>query len=114
MPKLAKYAKELGPRGLMPNPKSGTVTNDITKVVKELKSGRIEFRNDGFGIIHQAVGKLSLKAAQLAENIQAFLKAVQQAKPPAIKGALIKKITLTTTMGPSLKLNASHTLSELK
>ena len=113
MPKLGQHAKLLGPKGLMPNPKSGTVTNDIAKTVKELKSGRVEFRSDSNGIIHQTVGKLELKAEQLTNNIQALLKAVQQAKPSSLKGAYIKKISLSTTMSPSVKLNAAQTLNQI-
>jgi len=104
MADLGKYAKELGPKGLMPNPKSGTVTNDLAKTVKELKGGRIEFRTDQYGIIHQAVGKLSLKPTELRANIEALLKAVRQAKPEAVRGTYIEKVSLTTTMGPALRV----------
>ena len=113
MPKLAKYAKELGPKGLMPNPKSGTVTTNIAKTVKELKGGKVEFRVDPTGIIHQVVGKLSFKPDQLKENLVALFKAVKQARPASIKGAYVKKIWLTTSMGPSLKID-KKALTELK
>lgn len=114
MQKLAKHAKELGPRGLMPNPKSGTVTSDIAKTVKELKGGRIEFRMDSGGIIHQAIGKLSLKPEQLKANAVALLQNVQEAKPSGVKGMFIKKITITTTMGPGIALDTSATVTQLK
>ena len=113
MSKLGKYAKELGPKGLMPNPKSGTVTNDVAKIVKELKGGRIEFRVDSAGIIHQVVGKLSLKPEQLTANLKALLKAVTQLKPASLKGVYIKKITLTTSMGPAIKLGTAKVVKEL-
>lgn len=110
MPKLGKHAKQLGPKGLMPNPKSGTVTNDVAKAVKELKGGRIEFRIDASGIIHQVVGKLDFKPTQITENIKAFLKAVAAAKPDSVKGIYIKRVTLTSSMGPGIKLNISSAL----
>lgn len=113
MPKLAKYAKDLGPKGLMPNPKSGTVTNNLAKTVKELKGGRVEFRVDPSGIIHQVVGKLSFAPEQIAGNVQALLKAVLAAKPSGAKTPYIKRIWLTSSMGPSIHID-SKLLSELK
>lgn len=107
MPKLGKYAKELGPKGLMPNPKSGTVTDDVTKAVKELKGGRVEFRIDGNGIVHQVIGKCSFNHEQLLENAQVLIKALRQAKPDGVKGVYIEKITLTTSMGPGIKVTTS-------
>lgn len=103
MSQLGKHAKALGPKGLMPNPKSGTVTNDIAKTVKELKGGRVEFRIDGFGIIHQGIGKVSFKPEELVENAQTLLKAITQAKPDNLKNEYIQKITVTATMGPGIK-----------
>ena len=105
MAELGRHAKELGPRGLMPNPKSGTVTKNLAKAVKELKAGRVEFRMDPAGILHQVVGKLSFKPTQLGENIKALLKAVGQARPAGAKGTFIQRIWLTTSMGPSFKLD---------
>lgn len=113
MRELAQHAKELGPKGLMPNPKSGTVTSNLSKTIKELKAGRIEFRMDSAGIIHQVVGKLSFKPEQLLDNTKNFLKAVQQARPAALKGTYIQKITLTTSMGPGLKLNVPKAITGL-
>ena len=108
MSKLGRYAKVLGPKGLMPSPKSGTITSDPAKVVKELKGGRIEFRVDKYGIIHQIVGKLSFKPAQLEENILTLMRAIQAAKPSSTKNIYLQKVSLTTSMGPSLKLNVAE------
>jgi large subunit ribosomal protein L1 len=105
MSKLGKLAKVLGPKGLMPNPKSGTVTSNVAKAVKELKGGRIEFRADQYGIVHQIIGKVSFKPDQLLENAQALIVAIKNVKPDGIKGAYIENVTLTTTMGPSIKIN---------
>lgn len=102
---LGKFAKTLGPKGLMPNPKSGTVTNEIAKTVKELKGGRIEFRVDPSGIIHQTIGKLSLKSEGLKANAAALMKAVKAAKPASVKGVYMEKAHITTSMGPSLQLD---------
>lgn len=111
MPKLGRYAKDLGPKGLMPNPKSGTVTNDLAKTVKELKSGRVEFRVDSNGIVHQVIGKLSLKPEELAENVKTLAKAINQAKPASLKSTYMQKVTITTSMGPGIRLNSSQLLS---
>lgn len=105
MGKLGRFAKELGPRGLMPNPKSGTVTDKPEQAVSELKAGRLEFRMDKSGIVHMVIGKSSFEAKQLEDNLQAALHAIQQAKPSGVKGALVKSAYVTTTMGPSLKLD---------
>jgi len=105
MAKLGKAAKILGPKGLMPNPKSGTVTANVAQAVKELKGGRIEFRVDQYGIIHQIIGKVSFKAEQLLENANVLLDAVKAARPDGIKGTYMQKVTLTTTMGPSVKIS---------
>ena len=104
MPKLGKYARTLGPRGLMPNPKSGTVTTDIAKAIKEAKAGKVEYRVDSGGIIHIGVGKTSFKAAQLLENLQAVITSIQANKPASIKGTYVTGAHLTTTMGPSIRL----------
>jgi large subunit ribosomal protein L1 len=103
MPRLAKYARLLGPKGLMPNPKSGTVATDITKAVKEAKAGRVEYRVDSAGIIHLGVGKVSFGAERLGRNAQVVLDAIKAAKPASLKGAYVKSAHLTTTMGPSIK-----------
>ena len=104
MAKLGKYARSLGPRGLMPNPKSGTVTTDVAKAVTEAKGGKVEFRVDKQSIIHLAVGKTDFSAQQIEENIQTLLKAVADAKPASLKGVYIQKITLAPTMGPGISL----------
>jgi len=101
---LSKLGKILGPRGLMPSPKAGTVTNDIEKVVKELRAGRIEYRSDKQGDIHAGVGKRSFSTEQLRENVRFFIDAILHAKPSVVKGTFIKSATLSTTMGPGLKL----------
>lgn len=102
MPKLGKIAKTLGQKGLMPSPKSGTVTPDPAKAVKELKSGKVEFRNDKQGGIKNIFGKVSFKDNELEENLSTLLKAIMSAKPSAVKGTYIKTVYLTTTMGPSI------------
>tara|TARA_Y100001970_G_scaffold44506_1_gene55615 strand:- start:2861 stop:3550 length:690 start_codon:yes stop_codon:yes gene_type:complete len=105
MPSLGKFGKILGPKKLMPNPKSGTVTNDVAKAVKELKGGKIEFRVDKFGIVHVAVGKVSFGADKIADNLDAFMNEVLKAKPNSLKGIYIKKITLSSSMGPGIKID---------
>ncbi|MCX7765626.1 MAG: 50S ribosomal protein L1 [Candidatus Sumerlaeia bacterium] len=105
MREVAKVGKILGPRGLMPSPKAGTVTMDIAGTVKELKKGRIEFRFDRTGIIHTTIGKLSFKDNELEENARALLEAVIKARPPAVKGQFIKSITLASTMSPGIRLD---------
>ena len=104
---VGKLGPILGPRKLMPSPKAGTVTNEIAKTVKELKAGKIEFRVDKFGIVHAAVGKLSFPAEQLADNLTTLVEAVLRARPAAVKGTYLKKLTLSTTMGPGIKLEKS-------
>lgn len=113
MATLGKVAKVLGPRGLMPNPKSGTVTPDVAKAVKEAKAGKVEFRIDKQGILHQAVGKVSFAPEQLRENVVAFLSAVMKAKPASAKGTYVKALSTTTSMGPGIKIDASATISAI-
>ncbi|UCH64058.1 MAG: 50S ribosomal protein L1 [Fidelibacterota bacterium] len=104
---VGKLGSILGPRKLMPSPKAGTVTNEITKTINELKAGKIEFRVDRFGIIHAAIGKLSFSADQLAENLSTLVGAILRARPAATKGTYLKKLTLSATMGPGIKLDKS-------
>lgn len=104
MPKLGKYARVLGPRGLMPNPKSGTVTTDVAKAVKEAKAGRVEYRVDSTGIIHIAVGKVSFTKEQLLENAQAVIASIRSNKPNSVKGTYVKTVHIATTMGPSITI----------
>lgn len=108
MAKLGKYARVLGPKGLMPNPKSGTVTAKVADAVKEAKAGKVEFRVDKQSIVHLAVGKVSFKPEQIAENAKTVLKALAEAKPSSVKGTYIQKITMTTTMGPSVVIALSE------
>jgi len=107
MPKLAKLAKVLGPKGLMPNPKSGTVTDDPLKIIKEFSQGRIELRMEKSPIIHTNLGKTSLDSKKLLENLQALMSAIQNAKPEGFKRQLIKSLYLSSTMGPSVKVDLS-------
>lgn len=104
MAKLGKYARVLGPKGLMPNPKSGTVTKDVAKAVNEAKAGRIEFRVDSTGIVHVAVGKVSFGTARLSKNTSALMASLKNAKPSSVKGTYVKSIFVTTSMGPSIKV----------
>jgi large subunit ribosomal protein L1 len=108
MPKLGKYARLLGPRGLMPNPKSGTVTTDLNKAVAEAKAGRVEYRVDSAGIIHLGIGKVSFGAVKLQENFQAVMASVKSNKPASVKSSYIKRIHLSTTMGPSITVSTSE------
>ena len=104
MPKLGKYARLLGPRGLMPNPKSGTVATDVAKAVAEAKAGKVEYRVDKQAIVHLAVGKVSFGAEKLTENVNSFFESLQSQKPSSIKGGYVKSITVSTTMGPGIKV----------
>jgi large subunit ribosomal protein L1 len=101
----SKLGRILGPRGLLPNPRAGTVGFNIGEIVREIKAGRIEFRNDKTGVVHAPIGKASFAPEQIAENLRAFLKAVEGAKPESAKGTYIRSVFLSTTMSPSLKVN---------
>ena len=107
MAEVGKLGKILGPRVLMPNPKIGTVTKDIAKAVTEVKAGKIEFRVEKNGIIHNSIGKVSFSKEKIVENAKVFLGAILKAKPQAAKGLYMKKITMTSTMGPGIKLDRS-------
>lgn len=108
MAKLSKYARVLGPKGLMPNPKSGTVTTDVAKAISGAKAGRVEYRVDSTGIVHLGIGKASFGNAKISENLDAVFASIKQNKPSSIKGTYVKSITLTTTMGPSIKISPSE------
>lgn len=107
MPKLSKFARTLGPKGLMPNPKSGTVANDVLKAIKDTKAGRSEYRVDKQSIVHLAIGKVSFGADKLLDNYNAFLDSLKSQKPASIKGAFVKNITISTTMGAGVKVENS-------
>lgn len=107
MAKLGKYARLLGPRGLMPNPKSGTVTLNVVKAVEEAKAGRVEFRVDSTGIVHLGIGKVSFGAAKLEQNANAVMASIRSAKPASVKGNYVKTLFVSTTMGPSIKVSAN-------
>ncbi len=108
MAKLGKYARLLGPKGLMPNPKSGTVTTDIAKATTEAKAGRVEYRVDSTGIIHVGIGKVSFGKDKLAENAKALLASVKGNKPSSVKGAYVKSLYIATSMGPSINVDTSE------
>ena len=105
MPALGKIGKILGPRGLMPNPKTGTVTTDVRKAVEDVQKGRVEYRTDSFGNVHALVGKTSFDEAKLAENIKYFVGIIVKSKPATAKGIYITNIAISTTMGPGIKLD---------
>lgn len=111
MPKLSKLAKVLGPKGLMPNPKSGTVTSDVAKAVQDAKAGKVEFRMDKQALIHQAIGKVSFKLSDLEANATALMVALMKAKPASAKGTYLKAATLTSTMGPGIRLDVPDLLA---
>ena len=104
---VGRLGRVLGPKGLMPNPKAGTVTMDVTKAINEIKAGKIEFRLDKTNIVHVPVGKVSFTEEQLADNFQAIMDAIVKAKPSSLKGTYLKNITLASTMGPGVKVNTS-------
>src|SRR5579872_2206440 len=108
MKDLSKLGKVLGPKGLMPNPKAGTVTFDISRTVKELKAGRIEFKLDPAGIIHAAIGKASFAPEKIAENTKALVHAILTVRPSAAKGTYVQSVTLSSTMGPGIKLDPTQ------
>ena len=107
MGQLGQLGRVLGPRGLMPNPKAGTVTMDVTKAVREIKAGKIEFRVDKTGNVHAPVGKVSFSPTQLAENVTAFMDTIVRAKPAAAKGTYIRSATVSSTMGPGVRLDTA-------
>jgi large subunit ribosomal protein L1 len=108
MPKLGKYARLLGPRGLMPNPKSGTVTNDLAKAVKEAKAGRVEYRVDSTGIVHLGIGKVSFGKDKLQQNFQAVMTSIKSNKPASVKSGYIKAVHVSTSMGPGIIVAVSE------
>ena len=105
---VGRLGKELGPKGLMPNPKAGTVTMDVTKAIEDIKAGKIEYRLDKANIVHVPVGKASFSEDQIRENFDALMSAIVKAKPASLKGQYIKSITLTSTMGPGVRVNAAR------
>ena len=107
MGEVGKLGRVLGPKGLMPNPKTGTVTFDVTKAVEEIKAGKVEYRADKAGIIHAPIGKASFENEKLVENFNAVFEAIQKAKPSAAKGTYMKSVNVTTTMGPAVKVDPS-------
>jgi len=108
MKSVGRLGKVLGPRGLMPNPKTGTVTPDIAKAVREIKAGKVEFRVDKTGIIHAPVGKASFAADSLVANTHALVESIVKAKPAAAKGKYLKSVTLSSTMGPGIRIDTTH------
>lgn len=114
MAQLGKLGRVLGPKGLMPNPKSGTVTMDVAKAVKEVKAGKIEFRVDKTGIVHSSLGKISFSVEQLTENTIAFLQTIIKMRPSSAKGQYLKSFYLTSTMGPGLQISKEETAAYIK
>jgi large subunit ribosomal protein L1 len=111
---IGKIAKILGQKGLMPNPKSGTVTPEVGKVISELKKGKIEFRNDKLSNLHNVFGKVSFGEAKLEENLKTYVKAVLDAKPSGVKGTYIQSITITTSMGPGIRLDVQNAQASVR
>ena len=105
MPKLGKVAKILGPKGLMPNPKLGTVTKEIKNAVTSAKSGQVKFKNDKSGIVHAGIGKISFSDDKILENLKVFYSSINKSKPDSVKGSFIKKVTIASTMGVGLQIN---------
>ena len=105
MPLLGKIGKLLGPRGLMPNPKTGTVTTDVAKAIEDVKKGRIEYRTDSYGNVHAIIGKVSFDAKKLLENLDAFMNVIVKSKPTTVKGQFIKNVSVSSTMGPGIKID---------
>ena len=114
MGELGKLGRILGPRGLMPNPKTGTVTPDVAKAVKEVKAGKIDFRVDKTGIVHASLGKLTFTDDQLIDNVKEFLKTIIKLKPSTAKGTYVKSLFLTSTMGPGLQISKEEVLANIK
>ncbi len=114
MPEVGKLGKILGTKGLMPNPKSGTVTADIGKAVKEFQGGKVEFKMDKGGVVHLGIGKVSFKPEGLHENLTAVLSALNQVKPSGLKGAYVRSITISSTMGPGIKIDPDKALDEVQ
>ena len=114
MPEVGKLGKILGTKGLMPNPKTGTVTPDVVKAVKEFQGGKVEFRMDKGGVVHLGIGKASFKPETLHQNLTAVLAAVNHFKPSGLKGVYIKSITVSTTMGPGIKIDTGKALDEVQ
>ena len=114
MAKVGKLGRFLGPRGLMPNPKSGTVTMDIGDAVRDVKAGKIDFRVDKFGNLHTSIGKASFSAQQISENATSFLKEVLRLRPSAAKGVYMRSVTLSTTMGPGIPVDKNEVLNALR
>ena len=112
MGEVGKLGRVLGPKGLMPNPKTGTVTFDVTKAVQEIKAGKVEYRADKTGIIHAPIGKVSFDDSKLAENLEAIYDVVLKAKPSSAKGTYIKSLNVTTTMGPAVKVDAGSVVAK--
>lgn len=107
MPALGKLGKVLGPKGLMPNPKTGTVTTDVKKAVQDVKSGRVEYRTDSFGNIHALIGKVSFDEDKLLQNLSAFVGMIAKTKPSVVKGTYIQNISISSTMGPGIKISTN-------
>ncbi len=114
MGELGKLGRILGPRGLMPNPKIGTVTNDIVKAVKEVKAGKIDFRVDKSGIVHASLGKLNFDENQLSENVLEFIRTIMKLKPSSSKGEYVKSLFLSSTMGPGLRIAKEEAIASVK
>ena len=107
MPLVGRLGKVLGPRGMMPNPRTGTVTNDVSEAVKLAKAGAVEFRAEKGGVVHAGIGKASFSEKEISENIVEFVSAVRKEKPSGAKGTYIKKVSLSSTMGPGVSVDAS-------
>ena len=105
MPLLGKLGRVLGPKGLMPNPKTGTVTNDVAKAISDIKAGRVEYRTDTFGNIHSIIGKASFDEEKLVENLNSFVTTILKLKPSTVKGDFVKNISISSTMGPGIKIS---------
>jgi large subunit ribosomal protein L1 len=114
MPRIGRLGRVLGPRGLMPNPKSGTVTNDIGEAVRAVKAGRIDFRVDKNGSLHTAIGKASFAPEQLRENAEAFMREVLRLRPSSAKGTYVRSVTLSTTMGPAVPVDRNAAVGNVR